>query len=275
MSLNCLRVRALRGILPCDAKDNNGYKTHPPEERCDQRHVLPTTSKELERRNRTTQSCINCHATKRMCDRKRPCSRCAQLGLTGTCVYEVQVDDGESNGVQHESAPRPQPGEDSAKLRARIAELESFVRELKNKPPPRGSARPTAASTSIESASRQTHQPSWPTPSLHSGASFSTFLPTHLESQASSASDDATLDSLLFMYAGVDTRHVHGAGPSSRSTRNCNCISDGPCYDALLALSSRLRTTKEALARSPNHAYGPGSNCRLQMCIDALDRLLK
>ncbi|KAJ7056160.1 hypothetical protein C8F01DRAFT_1234147 [Mycena amicta] len=289
-------------LCPCvflsDAKDSNGYKTHRPS--CDLSEFSamsflspPEKSSKApvgeddhrkKRRNRTIQSCLNCHATKRMCDRKRPCSRCAQLGLTGTCVYEVQVDGGESNVVQHESAPRPQPGEDSAKMRARIAELESFVRELKNKPPPRGSARPAAASASIESASRQTHQPSWPTPSLYSGASHSAFIPQpQREYQVGGASDDATLDSLLFTtYAGLDfdtgNRHGHGGATSPRSsTQNCNCISDGPCYNALLALSFRLRTTKEALARSTSHAYAsPGSNnCRLQMGIDALDRLLK
>ncbi|KAI6044924.1 hypothetical protein EDC04DRAFT_2640703 [Pisolithus marmoratus] len=41
------------------------------------------------RRNRTTQSCLNCHTSKRKCDRKRPCQRCIQLGLTGLCVYEI------------------------------------------------------------------------------------------------------------------------------------------------------------------------------------------
>lgn len=59
-------------------------------------------------RNRTTQSCLNCHTSKRMCDRKKPCGRCVQLGIvrillsprmillltsgalqTGLCVYEV------------------------------------------------------------------------------------------------------------------------------------------------------------------------------------------
>ncbi|GJE95936.1 Zn(II)2Cys6 transcription factor [Phanerochaete sordida] len=40
-------------------------------------------------RVRTTQSCLNCHTSKRKCDRKRPCQRCIQLGLVGLCVYEV------------------------------------------------------------------------------------------------------------------------------------------------------------------------------------------
>ncbi|KAI0030997.1 hypothetical protein K488DRAFT_53045, partial [Vararia minispora EC-137] len=73
------------------------------------------------RRNRTTQSCLNCHTSKRKCDRKRPCSRCIQLGLTGLCVYEVD-----------DPALRDDPNVDEAtRLRNRIAELESLVRELR------------------------------------------------------------------------------------------------------------------------------------------------
>ncbi|EIM81397.1 uncharacterized protein STEHIDRAFT_66086 [Stereum hirsutum FP-91666 SS1] len=73
------------------------------------------------RRNRTTQSCLNCHTSKRKCDRKRPCSRCIQLGLTGLCVYEID-----------DPALRDDPNVDEpTRLRNRIAELESLVRELR------------------------------------------------------------------------------------------------------------------------------------------------
>ncbi|KAL6303885.1 hypothetical protein BKA93DRAFT_734316 [Sparassis latifolia] len=79
------------------------------------------------RRNRTTQSCLNCHTSKRKCDRKRPCQRCIQLGLTGLCVYEVD-----------DPALRDDPNVDeTTRLRNRIAELESLVRELRGKPHPR------------------------------------------------------------------------------------------------------------------------------------------
>ncbi|KAH7885479.1 hypothetical protein F5I97DRAFT_1943722 [Phlebopus sp. FC_14] len=79
------------------------------------------------RRNRTTQSCLNCHTSKRKCDRKRPCQRCIQLGLTGLCVYEID-----------DPALRDDPSIDEAtRLRNRIAELESLVRELRGKPHPR------------------------------------------------------------------------------------------------------------------------------------------
>ncbi|KAK0202128.1 hypothetical protein DFS33DRAFT_1489923 [Desarmillaria ectypa] len=79
------------------------------------------------RRNRTTQSCLNCHTSKRKCDRKRPCQRCIQLGLTGLCVYEID-----------DPALRDDPSVDeTTRLRNRIAELESLVRELRGKPHPR------------------------------------------------------------------------------------------------------------------------------------------
>ena len=59
----------------------------------------------LRRRNRTTQSCLNCHTSKRkviaiwhcrefrliedsQCDRKRPCQRCIQLGLVRTIIHK-------------------------------------------------------------------------------------------------------------------------------------------------------------------------------------------
>ncbi|KZT28960.1 hypothetical protein NEOLEDRAFT_686425 [Neolentinus lepideus HHB14362 ss-1] len=60
------------------------------------------------RRNRTTQSCVNCHTSKRMCDRKRPCGR---------CMSDNQ--------------------DDKSRLQKRVAELEGVIRELKNKPHPR------------------------------------------------------------------------------------------------------------------------------------------
>ncbi|KAF4620844.1 hypothetical protein D9613_000724 [Agrocybe pediades] len=79
------------------------------------------------RRNRTTQSCLNCHTSKRMCDRKRPaCARCTQLGLTGLCVYEVD-----------DPSQRTETQDESSRLLKRVAELEGVIRELKNKPHPR------------------------------------------------------------------------------------------------------------------------------------------
>ncbi|KAI1784093.1 hypothetical protein LXA43DRAFT_1044001 [Ganoderma leucocontextum] len=61
-----------------------------------------------------------------MCDRQRPCGRCTQLGLTGLCVYEV-------DNPSH----RPNAQDEAGRLKKRVAELESIIRELKNKPHPR------------------------------------------------------------------------------------------------------------------------------------------
>ncbi|KAH9839528.1 uncharacterized protein C8Q71DRAFT_704445 [Rhodofomes roseus] len=88
--------------------------------------TTPEDDHRRKRRNRTTQSCLNCHTSKRMCDRKRPCGRCTQLGLTGLCVYEV--DDPSRNGDSQD---------EKCRLQKRVAELESVIRELKNKPHPR------------------------------------------------------------------------------------------------------------------------------------------
>ncbi|KAJ7210537.1 hypothetical protein GGX14DRAFT_363592 [Mycena pura] len=71
------------------------------------------------RRNRTTQSCLNCHATKRMCDRKRPCTRCSQLGIAGNCVYEVDDPNRQGQGQ----------GDERSRLMNRVAELEGVIRE--------------------------------------------------------------------------------------------------------------------------------------------------
>lgn len=92
------------------------------------------------KRNRTIQSCLPCHQNKRKCDRKRPCSRCTALGLTGSCVYEVDharnPDDPEQTETEH--------------LRGRIAELEQVVRELRQ----RGTTKNTGGSTSGSSTPR-------------------------------------------------------------------------------------------------------------------------
>ncbi|KAJ3554080.1 hypothetical protein NM688_g3290 [Phlebia brevispora] len=86
----------------------------------------PEDDHRRKRRNRTTQSCLNCHTSKRMCDRKRPCGRCTQLGLTGLCVYEV-----DDPNQRHDNV------DEKTRLQKRVAELESVIRELKNKPHPR------------------------------------------------------------------------------------------------------------------------------------------
>ncbi|KGB74446.2 hypothetical protein CNBG_0284 [Cryptococcus deuterogattii R265] len=79
------------------------------------------------KRNRTIRSCVPCHNHKRKCDRKRPCGRCIALGLTGSCVYEIdeQRDMNDPEVVESE------------RLRRRVAELEQVIRELRQKAPSR------------------------------------------------------------------------------------------------------------------------------------------
>ncbi|WVQ80822.1 hypothetical protein IAT38_002929 [Cryptococcus sp. DSM 104549] len=79
------------------------------------------------KRNRTIRSCVPCHNHKRKCDRKRPCGRCTALGLTGTCVYEIDEarDMNDPDVAEH------------VRLKRRIAELEQVVRELRQKAPSR------------------------------------------------------------------------------------------------------------------------------------------
>ncbi|KAH8118984.1 hypothetical protein DFH11DRAFT_1780234 [Phellopilus nigrolimitatus] len=99
---------------------------------------VPTGDHRKRRRNRTTQSCLNCHGSKRMCDRRRPaCQRCTTLGLTGLCVYEVDDPSQRSNFM-----------DEKALLRSRVAELEGVIREMKNKPHPRWTQKPETRQTS-------------------------------------------------------------------------------------------------------------------------------
>ncbi|KAG2145985.1 uncharacterized protein EDB93DRAFT_1086897 [Suillus bovinus] len=77
------------------------------------------------RRNRTTQSCLNCHTSKRMVPSLWPLHT-ARSGETGLCVYEVD-DPSQRTDIQDEGSH----------LRQRVAELEGVIRELKNKPHPR------------------------------------------------------------------------------------------------------------------------------------------
>ncbi|KAJ2980591.1 hypothetical protein NUW54_g10986 [Trametes sanguinea] len=79
----------------------------------------PEDDHRRKRRNRPTQSCLNCHTSKRMCDRQRPCGRCTQLGLTGLCVYEVD-----------NPSQRANVHDEAARLQKRVAELESIIREV-------------------------------------------------------------------------------------------------------------------------------------------------
>ncbi|KAF7333030.1 C6 finger domain [Mycena venus] len=216
------------------------------------------------RRNRTTQSCLNCHATKRMCNRARPCSRCSQLGLSGNCVYEV--DDPSRQGKLDEEA----------RLMNRIAELEGVIRELKNKPHPRWLADKDRAlssdgshtsSPSSEGPSTP-HLPAWTFPSSSRSSSPSFPFPSPSSGQSSLPSyEKDSVESLLSMYTGL-SEHMH-----IRRDSTCRCLTEPACYSAVLELSARLRRVAEILARSPSHVNN--STCGLNTRISALDVLVK
>ncbi|KAJ7099874.1 hypothetical protein C8R43DRAFT_854717, partial [Mycena crocata] len=229
------------------------------------------------RRNRTTQSCLSCHATKRMCDRKRPCSRCSQLGISGNCVYEVDDPNRQSNEQ-----------DDGARLMNRIAELEEVIREAsissayrplyftrpqlksKNKgkdrspavispsssPTRSGAASPPNNSPAIWRYPSTGHIPSGSIPSFPSEMAFSQPDPGYSRSNDSLASIRAA-------YAGSTDRTFIRRGCG------CNCLNDSTCYSAVLELSLRLRKAADVLARSPSHLNNP--DCALNTHISNLD----
>ncbi|KAJ7714744.1 hypothetical protein B0H16DRAFT_519952 [Mycena metata] len=219
------------------------------------------------RRNRTTQSCLNCHTTKRMCDRKRPCTRCTQLGISANCVYEV------------DEPRRPGKPDESGRLMNRITELEGVIRELKNNKSPSHqyrSPRPSGVlshspspphsvvgmppiNTGGSSSSSGGHSPS---PSLHLTSGFG-----DSQSLPSFSRPDDPLASLMAAYAGLaDHMFVRRGG-------NCNCLNETACYQVVLELSLRLRRTADVLARSPSHSNN--SNCALNSQISELDTFTK
>ncbi|KAF8210337.1 hypothetical protein K438DRAFT_2011751 [Mycena galopus ATCC 62051] len=226
------------------------------------------------RRNRTTQSCLNCHTTKRMCDRKRPCSRCIQLGLTGLCVYEVDDPSGKSKDPDERS-----------RLQTRIAELEGVIRKLKNKPQPRwgvpdtnllsSAARSPASSSKSPSYAEAALQPSvgdiawadvlnWES----SGSSPST--------SSNSRSPISTPSPLLVSAARLHqslldspwNQPVHGP----QKPEPCNCLSELGCYTATVELASALRRASTILSRSLNHCFG--APCALSTKIRELESLV-
>ncbi|KAJ7108874.1 hypothetical protein C8R43DRAFT_185709 [Mycena crocata] len=217
------------------------------------------------RRNRTTQSCLSCHATKRMCDRKRPCSRCSQLGISGSCVYEVDDPNRQSNKQ-----------DDGARLMNRIAELEGVIRELKNKN--KGQDRSSAGTSPSPSPPRSgvpsppnNNNPIWPSPSpgYNSSGSISPFPSgmSHSQPVPGYPRSNDSLASLMAAYAGlVDHMFIRRGG-------NCDCLNESACYNAVLELSLRLRRAADVLARSPSHLTN--SDCALNTHISDLDSFAK
>ncbi|KAJ4002099.1 hypothetical protein F5050DRAFT_1559457 [Lentinula boryana] len=253
-------------------------------------------------RNRCIRSCINCHASKRMCDRKRPaCARCTQLGLTGLCVYEVD-DPNQRSNTQDESS----------RLLERVAELEGVIRELKNKPHPRWIS--SACSEDSDDAPNLAHSSGRSTKRSIQGASpshahreesclpltppFSTSSPSSPSSAVTPPNDSPTsphavihdeparlmdLDLDIFAqsptFAGYseDCIDIHQQFPglgvlkSYSAAQPCSCILEASNYHTMLELSLRLRKAATILARSPHHQSG--AHCLLNQRLSELDTL--
>ncbi|KAJ7287474.1 hypothetical protein C8J57DRAFT_1167579 [Mycena rebaudengoi] len=232
---------------------------------------LPDGDHRKRRRNRTTQSCLNCHTTKRMCDRGRPCSRCTQLGLSGVCVYEID-----------DPARRTDTRDESSRLVSRIAELEGVIRELKNKPHPRW----------LDTQDVPVSPPGVPVVTPESPLSFNASSPSlapledfpwpDLFNWPSSRSPSDSTCSLspfstplvspqpytsLPFAAPIQKKHImRGSdGPS------CRCIEEPACYTVVLELAVALRKTAAVLSHSPGHWMG--SHCKLNKRICELDVL--
>ncbi|KAJ7188172.1 hypothetical protein C8R46DRAFT_1053905 [Mycena filopes] len=240
--------------------------------------VEPQEDHRKRRRNRTTQSCLNCHATKRMCDRKRPCSRCIQLGLTGLCVYEVDDPARKSTTTQDETA----------RLQNRIAELEGVIRELKNKPHPRWAADAPGSDNSFMQTPPTSPASSSSTsvsPLAHVNGTLSAFRDlgwTDLLNWESSGSSDSSYSrsplstpSPLLGSASRSPEFLPSGGrrepPWLGPAAACSCLSEPICYNTTVELASELRRASAVMSRSLNHSFG--APCALSMKICELETL--
>lgn len=262
------------------------------------------------RRNRTTQSCLNCHTSKRMCDRKRPaCARCTQLGLTGLCVYEVD-DPNQRSDTQDESS----------RLLKRVAELEGVIRELKNKPHPRWlqpgcqqmppetespSQNPgphdfTASYSSIPSSSAPVKHPASPTSptyppsgrlridsspssqsSCFSASPISTPSPiaTPIDEFSCSpvaigSSDGLDLVSMFMSYPDMippDDALARHTLDHIQKTNSGHCGCLHEGINYRALLELSLRLRKAADVLARSPRHHPGSNCSLQRRVSELD----
>ncbi|KAK7025024.1 hypothetical protein R3P38DRAFT_3533190 [Favolaschia claudopus] len=213
------------------------------------------------RRNRTTQSCLNCHTTKRMCDRKRPaCSRCSQLGVSGNCVYEIDDLKRAANKTKED---------EGARLMNRIAELEGFIRELKRKPSPTGSRSPSVSSGE-PSTSRLSMPPGSPrrsSPSHSPGPLFPSGMDNYRSVDVHSRASES-LASLMAACANL-TDHMF----LQRGGGTCSCLNETSCYNAVLRLSLILRNAADVLSQS--HSHSSRSGCALNDQISELDNFIK
>ncbi|KAJ7178484.1 hypothetical protein C8R43DRAFT_460754 [Mycena crocata] len=237
------------------------------------------------RRNRMTVSCTQCHATKRMCDRKRPCSRCTQLGLTGLCVYEVD-----------DPARQSDAQDGSSRLLNRIAELEGVIRELKDKNK-RSDARETTSlilDSPLAAPTSPLKSPSYADVPFHNLTSFGEMAWSNLLNWDSSGSSDSSCSrsplstpSPLLVSASRSPQPLppcHGS-PWTQNVQiarkpdpDCTCMTEPACHNIAVELASDLRRAATVLSRSCNHCFGSSSCtlstkiCELELFTDALLR---
>ncbi|CAK5267883.1 unnamed protein product [Mycena citricolor] len=182
------------------------------------------------RRNRTTHSCLNCHATKRMCDRKRPCTRCVQSGMASHCTYQTDAAVGFD----------PTPKHDKSALLARIAELERMVEELRASTIPH-TQREEPRNSTAESGRGHTMPDTCPSVPAehwlrHAPERELSFTSPHPSSH-SSGQAPGYLESIFPPYSNE----------ISHGNLACHCLSGADHHCSAMELSSRLRRAADIL----------------------------
>lgn len=241
------------------------------------------------RRNRTTQSCMNCHTSKRMCDRKRPCGRCTQLGLTALCVYQVD----EAN---------PNTDNETSRLQNRVTELETIIKELKSQPSQQRwiqnehqgialnssdtSSRPLFMKDMSPLTPRSTSAPS-PQPSSSSSSDAYIEVPSHMAHgitdhdlgalfntslQQDLSKPDVLSQLIDRLAADKAPGEFDWASPDRSGLGHCGCASETNSYIILLELSLRLRKASEVVGHHFKHFSG--STCILNQRIAEFDKFI-
>ncbi|KAE9406634.1 hypothetical protein BT96DRAFT_223849 [Gymnopus androsaceus JB14] len=223
------------------------------------------------RRNRAILSCLSCHTSKRMCDRKRPaCTRCIELGMTGQCVYEVD---------EYCQRLSSQDLDQCSSLRKRVAELEGELNRRHSHWPSEFSNFGQYSDDANILNTPLSSFPSSPTPSLD----LSTF-PMGPSSHV--GINDASVDLISILAQSprsigyddnMEMRQQFSSGtamntPCHNTIQPCTCVQDASNYQAMLELSLRLRKAIGVLGQYPLH-QGVGRYCLLNQTLMELDNL--
>ncbi|KAE9386914.1 hypothetical protein BT96DRAFT_927882 [Gymnopus androsaceus JB14] len=231
------------------------------------------------RRNRAILSCLSCHTSKRMCDRKRPnCTRCTELGLL--CVYEVD-----------DFCQRLNIQEGSSVLLKRMTELEAEIEELKNNRHSQylsessgqhgdyanmHTAHPSSASTSTSSWPNFAVSPVIPnsTPSssigINDASAGNELTRIDMSSILSQSPNSIGFEDSVEMH-----HHLNTISSTNSSQHNamqpCDCIQDASNYQIMLELSLRLRRAAQIMGQYPLHHAG--RYCLLHQALVEFDTL--